>query len=80
MKEGKAYLDDFVIFSITSVITLDKISRQIPFNCENEYLVLALGKETATQAVVHSIVWAFCRLKMPRCQEMSARSYALHSI
>ena len=32
------------------------------------------------QAVVASIVWAFRRLKKPRCREMSARGYALHSV
>ena len=31
-------------------------------------------------AVVGSVVWAFPRLKKPRGREMSARSYALHSI
>ena len=52
-------------------------ARPTPVKCKNEYLVLALGKETAVQAVVGSIVWAFCRLKKPRCREMSACSYAL---
>ena len=42
--------------------------------------MLALGEETAVQAVVVSIVRAFRRLKKPRCQEMSARGYALHSV
>ena len=42
--------------------------------------MLALGEETAVQAVVGSIVWAFRRLKKPRCGEMSARGYALHSV
>ena len=51
-----------------------------PLKCENVYLVLALGKETAVQAVVGSIVWAFGRLKKPRCWEMSARGYALDSV
>ena len=32
------------------------------------------------QAVVCSIVWAFRWLKKPRCQEVSARSYALQSV
>ena len=32
-------------------------------NCKNEYLVLALGEETAVQAVVDSTDWAFRRLK-----------------
>ena len=49
---------------------------------ENEYLLLALGEETAVQAVVDSIsiVWAFRRLKKPSCREMSTRSYALYSV
>ena len=53
-----------------------------PLNCENEYLVLALalGEETADEAVVGSIVWAFRRLKKPRSREMSARGYALRSV
>ena len=42
--------------------------------------MLALGEETAVQAVVCSIVWAFRRLKMPRSPEKSARGYALHSV
>ena len=50
-------------------------ARPNPLNYE--YLVLAIGKETAVQAVVGSIVWAFRRLKKPRSQ-MSARGYALH--
>ena len=37
-------------------------------------------EETAVQAIVGSIVWAFSRLKKPRSREMSARSYALHSV
>ena len=34
-------------------------ARPTPLKCKNEYLVLALGEETAVQAVVGSIVWAF---------------------
>ena len=49
-------------------------------NCKIEYLVLALGEETAVQAVVGPIVWAFRRLKKPRNQEISARGAALHSV
>ena len=55
-------------------------ARPIPLKRKNEYLVLPLGEETAVQAVVRSIVWAFRRLKNPRCREMSARGYALHSV
>ena len=58
-------------------------ARPTPLNCINDYLVyvvLAQVEETAAQAVVGSIVWTFHRLKKPRCQEMSARGYALHSI
>ena len=54
--------------------------RPCPFNCKKEYLVFALGEETAAQAVVDSIFWAFRRLKKPRSREMSARSYALYSV
>ena len=43
-------------------------------------MVLALGEKTAVQAVVGSIVWAFRKLKKPRCRVMSARGYALHSV
>ena len=38
------------------------------------------AEETAVQAVAGSIVWAFRRLKKPRCREMSARGYALDSV
>ena len=44
-----------------------------PFKCKNVYL-------TPARAVVGSIVWAFRRLRKPRCREMSARGYALHSV
>ena len=30
---------------------------QLPKNCKNEYLVHALGEETAVQTIVGSIVW-----------------------
>ena len=55
-------------------------ARPTPLKCKNEYPVLPLGEETAVQAVVGSIVWAFRRLKKPRCREMSVRGYALHSV
>ena len=44
-----------------------------PLKCKNEYLVLALGEETAAQPVVVSIVWAFRRLKKPRCRAPDER-------
>ena len=66
------------------IITVSLGGQQIlkitQLNRTNEYLVLALGKEAAVLAVVDSTVWAFRRLKKPRCQEMSARGYALHSV
>ena len=56
--------------------------RPTPLKCKNEYPVLVLVEETAVQAVVGSIVWAFGRLKKPRCREMSATTrftaYALN--
>ena len=55
-------------------------ARPTPLKCKNEYLVLPLREETAVQAVVGTIVWAFRRLKKPRCRNMSARGYALHSV
>ena len=55
-------------------------ARPTPLKCKNEYMVLALGEETAVQAVVGSIVWAFRRLKKAASWEMSARGYALHSV
>ena len=55
-------------------------ARPTPLKCENAYPVLALGEETAAQAVGGSIVWAFRRFEKPRSQEMSARGYALHSV
>ena len=51
-----------------------------PLKCKNEYLVLPPGEETAVQTEVGSIVWAFRRLKKPRCREMSARGYAFYSV
>ena len=57
--------------------TVPSMTRPSPLNCKNEYLILALGKETA---VVGSIVWAFRRLNKPRSREVSARDYALHSV
>ena len=47
---------------------------------KNEYIVLAVGKEPADQAIVGSIVWAFRRLKMSRSREMSDCGYELHSV
>ena len=35
----------------------------IPLKCKNEFMVLAMGEETAVQPVVGSIVWVFRRLK-----------------
>ena len=55
-------------------------ARPTPLKCKNEYPVLPLGEETAVQAVVGSIAWTFRRLKKPRCREMSARGYMLHSV
>ena len=55
-------------------------ARPNPFNCKNEYLVLALGKETAVHAVVGSIIWAFRWPKKPECWKMSNRGYALHYV
>ena len=56
------------------------MARPTPLKCKNEYPVLPLEEETAVQAVVGSIVWAFRWLKKPRCREMSARGYALHKV
>ena len=36
--------------------------RPSGLNCKNEYLELALGEETAVQAVVGSIIWEYRRL------------------
>ena len=38
-------------------------ARPTPLKCKNDYPVLALGEETAVQAVVGSIVWAYRTLK-----------------
>ena len=48
-------------------------ARATPLKCKNEYLVLPLWVETAVQAVVGSVVWAFHGLKKPRCRGMNAR-------
>ena len=56
-------------------------ARPSPLNCKkNEYFVLAIEEETVAQTVAGSIVWAFLGLKKPRSREISARSYALHSV
>ena len=51
--------------SLTSVRSRFRLEPSVPVhsNVKNEYLVFALGKETAVQAVVGSIVWAFRGLK-----------------
>ena len=36
----------------------------------------SFGEETAVQAVVDSIIWAFRRLKKPKSREISARNKA----
>ena len=38
-------------------------------NCKNEYLVFALKKETAVQAVVGSIVWALRRFETNKSED-----------
>ena len=51
-------------------------ARPSPLNYKNEYLMFAFVEETATQAVVGSIVLsAFRSFKKPRIRKMSARSY-----
>ena len=50
-------------------------ARPTSLKSKNEYLVLPLGEETAVQAVVGFIVWAFRRLKKPRRREMSAPNF-----
>ena len=67
-------------FKRASLEILFRSPNRAPLKCKNEYLVLALGEETAVQAVVDFIVRAFHRLKKPRSREMRARGYALHSV
>ena len=55
-------------------------ARRTPLKCKNVYLVLALGEETAVQAVVGSTVWAFRRLRKAKVSGMSAGSDALYSV
>ena len=55
-------------------------ARPTPLKRKNQYPVLPLGEETAVNAVVGFIVWAFRRLKKPRCRDMSDRGYALDSV
>ena len=45
---------------------LPRLDTITPLKCKNEYLVLALGKETAVQVVVGSIFLAIHRLKNRR--------------
>ena len=63
-----------------SPLSLCLRGRPSPLNCKNESMVITLEEETAAQTVVGSIVWALRKLRKPRCREMSARSYALHSV
>ena len=51
-----------------------------PLNCKIQNEGFALWEETAAQAVVGSIVWAFGELKKPRCLEMCAGSHELLSV
>ena len=54
---------------------LDFVARASPLNCENVYLVFALEKEIAAQAVVGCIgVW---QAHAARLRDISARSYAV---
>ena len=63
---------------------LDYIGWLVPIqssaNTIVQYQVFAYRPKIPALAVVGSIVWTFRRLKKPRCREMSARSYALHSV
>ena len=66
----------FGVFSVS----MYEFQKSVHFGQNTLTYQLALGEETAVQAVVGSIVRAFRRLKKPRCREMSACGYALHSI
>ena len=74
-KFNRCSLDQFDV-----IIRIASPNAPTPLKCKNEYLVLPLVWETTVQTVVGSIVWAFRRLKLPRCREMSARGYALYSV
>ena len=50
-------------------------ARSSPLKFRIEYLVLALGKETAAHTVVGTVVSS----QMPTSREMRARGYALHA-
>ena len=66
----------FLIEAARFLVTLEnstQVKKRVP-SASTE------GGETAVQAVVGSIVWAFRRLKKPRSREMSARGYSLHSV
>ena len=58
----------------------DSTRWRVLVQCKNEYIVFALGRETAAQAVIRSIVWAFRELEEQRCRGMSARCYAFHIV
>ena len=47
--------------------------RASALNCKNESLVLALGKETAAQSVISSIVWTFCTHKAKESRDERPR-------
>ena len=58
-----------------------RLTLVIPRSTDDNFgFRIAFEKISSVQAVVGSIVLAFPRLKKPRCREMSARGYALHSV
>ena len=60
--------------------SLDWRARLTSLDCKSEYLVFALSEETAAQAVVNSIIWAFSSGSQAQSREMNARSCAFHSV
>ena len=72
MRNSKQYYFTFFIHPI--------IDEEDPWCVIGALDLFPLGGETAVQAVIGSIAWAFRRLKKPRSLEMSARGYALHSL
>ena len=55
-------------------------SWRAPVLYKNGYMVFALGKETAIEAVIGFIAWAVRRLIKPRSRKMRACSYAIQTV
>ena len=62
------------VIAVTSILVYDVYRLHLKVGTLHSW------RKTFRRTVVGSIVWEFRRLKNPRCREMSARGYALHSV